>query len=168
MVRMVKSTVLAVALLLVGIQVLGQNQDPKPEPMPTGEKPEVKPPGGKPEPKPAAETKETKLPGNQSPDETKPKTMETKPNISDIENDIDRSLDHLYGKLVPWEFAPVSTKIGDIATGVIIIEAKNELYLDAKPCTGKIVTFHTKFSKKKLGTVKCGVKTFDTYQIEQK
>lgn len=58
---------------------------------------------------------------------------------------------------------------GDIATGRLIREENKELDLDASPCSGdRVVRFHDPYKKTVVGTLKCGEKTVDRIQVQQK
>jgi hypothetical protein len=58
---------------------------------------------------------------------------------------------------------------GDIATGRIIREEKDELDLDTSPCSGsKVVRFHAPYDKAIIGQSKCGDKAFAQTQVEQR
>ena len=84
----------------------------------------------------------------------------------------------LYGKDAPTELEWVKmtniqqmTKLGDVAEGTKIEEAKgeSELYLDKDPCNGKIIAFHHPYEKQDTGkTKKCGAKTFPILRVLQK
>jgi hypothetical protein len=54
---------------------------------------------------------------------------------------------------------------GDEATGVVIEERGNELYLDAVPCRGRIATFTKPFRKSEVGTASCDGKTFTKHRV---
>jgi hypothetical protein len=75
---------------------------------------------------------------------------------------------------IPGILARVNTKAtarGDVATGVVIHEAKDgsELDLDANPCQLEVEVFHKPYEKIVLSeTVKCGDKTYQKTQVEQR
>jgi hypothetical protein len=56
---------------------------------------------------------------------------------------------------------------GDVASGVIIAEDKNMVYIDARPCELKLYSFHKPYTKTKVGTVDCKGKVLDRYAITQ-
>ena len=60
------------------------------------------------------------------------------------------------------------TKAGDVATGVIFKEAKDELFLDTKPCEGKMLAFHQPYDKQPADTVPCGGKELKETTVTQK
>jgi len=63
---------------------------------------------------------------------------------------------------------PTSQSYGDIGSGAIIAELEGKLYLDTKPCTGRIATFIRPYKKILLGTTTCGNKTIEKVQIEER
>jgi hypothetical protein len=63
---------------------------------------------------------------------------------------------------------PTSQNYGDIGSGAIIAELDGKLYLDTKPCTGRIATFVKPYKKVHLGTSTCGNKTIEKFQIEER
>lgn len=64
---------------------------------------------------------------------------------------------------------PTSMK-GDVATGVILKEIKDVVYLDVTPCQTNdyIYIFHSPFAKKRMNTFMCNGKPIDKYQIAQR
>lgn len=61
-----------------------------------------------------------------------------------------------------------STRVGDIATGVVLLEEKGDLYLDTNPCNGRVVVFRKPYRKSAIGSITCGTKELTRVQIEQK
>jgi|ERR1019366_1529890 hypothetical protein len=59
------------------------------------------------------------------------------------------------------------TKVGEVATGVIFKEAKDELFLDTDPCKGKMLAFHQPYGKQDAGTVPCGGKDVKKTTVTQ-
>jgi len=58
---------------------------------------------------------------------------------------------------------------GDVASGRIIREEKDELDLDTSPCNGdRVVRFHKPYEKSVIRQAKCGNQTYDRTQVEQK
>lgn len=59
---------------------------------------------------------------------------------------------------------------GDVASGVILLELQDALFLDTSPCESESVvfTFHPVFSKKRLGKIACHNRTLDKYLISQR
>ena len=59
---------------------------------------------------------------------------------------------------------------GDVASGVILEERKDVLYLDLTPCQAEITvfTFHAPFAKKHLGTLNCKGKRIDKFLVAQR
>lgn len=45
---------------------------------------------------------------------------------------------------------------GQVATGVVLLEQLDQLYLDARPCNGVIVSFRKPYRRERTGTVRCG------------
>lgn len=60
------------------------------------------------------------------------------------------------------------TNVGEVATGVIFKEAKDELFLDTDPCKGKMIAFHKPYEKQKAGVVTCGGKELQRTTVTQK
>jgi hypothetical protein len=62
-----------------------------------------------------------------------------------------------------------ATQPGDAGSGVVVNEGGNQLYLDASPCDGKIMTFTNPYTKTELPTsVTCGGKEHKRYKLVQK
>jgi hypothetical protein len=59
-----------------------------------------------------------------------------------------------------------SSHAGDLASGVVIQELDGQLYLDVRPCTGKLVVFTKPYRKKMIGVITCGGKLNEKYLIE--
>ena len=57
---------------------------------------------------------------------------------------------------------------GDTAAGVVIAEESGDLYLDVKPCDGKVISFHQPYHKSTIGEVVCDRKTFPKVQVTQR
>jgi hypothetical protein len=63
---------------------------------------------------------------------------------------------------------PTSQSYGDIASGSIIAELDGKLYLDTRPCTGRIATFAKPYRKIPIGPASCGDKKIDRFQVEER
>jgi hypothetical protein len=59
---------------------------------------------------------------------------------------------------------------GDAASGVILLEEKDALYLDIAPCHEKeeVFVFHSPFAKKHVGSLNCKGKYLDKYSVAQR
>ena len=60
---------------------------------------------------------------------------------------------------------------GDVASGVILLEEKDALYLDISPChpEARVLTFHVPYNKKRVGSVSCGKNaSVDKFMISQR
>jgi hypothetical protein len=59
---------------------------------------------------------------------------------------------------------------GDVASGVILHEEKDVLYLDLTPCREetRVFTFHSPFVKKRLSSLSCGGKQIDRFLVAQR
>jgi len=64
---------------------------------------------------------------------------------------------------------PMSQK-GDVASGVVLLEERDVLYLDLTPCRVKstVFEFHSPFVKKRLGTLDCDGKQIDRFLVAQR
>lgn len=57
---------------------------------------------------------------------------------------------------------------GDTASGVILLESGDTLYLDTRPCTSHVIPFNKPYKKIKIGSITCNGKQVDRYQVEAK
>jgi hypothetical protein len=59
---------------------------------------------------------------------------------------------------------------GDVASGVILREEKDVLYLDLTPCRpqSRVFTFHSPFVKKRLPSLDCRGKQIDRFLVAQR
>lgn len=59
---------------------------------------------------------------------------------------------------------------GDVASGVILLEEKDILYLDIAPCRPqpKVFTFHVPFNKKRVASLSCNGRNLDKYLVSQR
>ena len=64
---------------------------------------------------------------------------------------------------------PMSYK-GDVASGVILSEEKDALYLDVTPCRAdkSVFTFRPPFEKKRIGAILCAGRSIDRYLVAQR
>jgi hypothetical protein len=62
------------------------------------------------------------------------------------------------------------SKKGDVASGVILREERDILYLDLTPCSleSKVFTFHSPFVKKRLPSLDCRGKQVDRFLVAQR
>jgi hypothetical protein len=66
--------------------------------------------------------------------------------------------------------AVTEAKRDDVASGVIVLETPTEIRVNITPCSnaGNVVVFYQPFNKVKLGTVTCGSRTLDRFQVEKR
>ena len=94
-----------------------------------------------------------------------------------VKNEITARVSELYGFDAPalvqfyetsrggaqWSVPGLNRKIE--ATGIVVLERDNELYLDAVPCETMVVTFVKPYKKTEAGTQTCGGTIHKTYRI---
>ena len=56
---------------------------------------------------------------------------------------------------------------GDTATGTVIAQRGNELYLDSDPCNGKVASFVKPFTQTETGKVTCANEERQLYKVVQ-
>jgi len=78
--------------------------------------------------------------------------------------------DSPFGDSTDMEGTKEASYKGDAASGVILLEEKDALYLDVAPCRPKtvVLTFHSPFAKKRVGSLSCNGKDLDKYSVAQR
>lgn len=83
-----------------------------------------------------------------------------------LKDDLQSAVQKTYGEEAPAKIV-IMEKTGDSATGVVVKEAEDELFLDTRPCNGQILPFKKPYSKIKAGSIRCGDKQLDQWRVIQ-
>ena len=90
--------------------------------------------------------------------------------LGQTRQDLGARLRHLYGSdaATGTTFGLNTMAVGESATGVVVEESHDELYLDSRPCEGQIMQFHKPFRKENTGEfVTCDSKRLPTVRVIQ-